>query len=139
MNSYFKRLTYIYLVLSILFIIISFVIFKRTSTQLSYLRLSIGALLISAILDFSVVIFKTKKLPPIINILLGFISLIPAIYVFKEVFGTLMFKVSIAIYIFAFVCAVIYSIAVIIISYRVRKDEQFLNKLLKEKKNTENE
>ncbi|MDD3382398.1 MAG: hypothetical protein PHT83_02675 [Bacilli bacterium] len=139
MNSYFKRLTYIYLVLSIIFIIISFIIFKRTSTQLSYLRLSIGALLISAILDFSVVIFKTKKLPPIINILLGFISLIPAIYVFKEVFGALMFKVSIAIYIFAFVCAVIYSIAVIIISYRVRKDEQFLNKLLKEKKNTENE
>lgn len=129
-----KTYAYCYAVTSVLFMLICVVLKRRLNIDISYLRAGVGALIVSVFLTLSAALFRMKKGNAIVKTILGFISLLPAVFVVKRVFGAAVFRYSYIVYLFALLCAVIYSIAVIAVAYRARKDAASLNALIADKK-----
>ncbi len=129
-----KNFAYSYALAGVLFIIISFVLKRRLNIDIAYLKANIGAVLVSALLTLSVALFRMKKGPAIVKTFLGFLALLPSVFVTRWVFGVAVFRYSYIVYLFALLCAVIYSIAVIIVASRARKEIALLNALLANKK-----
>ena len=137
MKQFFKRWSYSFSLTSIIFILLSFVILKRLNINVAYLKITIGAILISLLIDFSITIFNIKKCNSILKIILAFIVLVPVIFVTKRIFGVLLFRVSIVIFIFAFLCTIIYSLAIFVVAKKYKKEQKEMNNLLKNKKEEE--
>jgi len=112
------------------FTVISVLALRRLNIQLPYLRLIIGAVMISFFVALGILIFKSKKGNPLINTILGYLTMVPSVLIMRSVFGILIFRYSFVIYLFIVLVGVIYTVSVMVVSKRYKNEAQELNKLL---------
>lgn len=136
MKNYIKRYCYIYVVINIILIVLSIVIKNRLNIDVPFVRLSIANIFVSIFITLAWTIFKIKKGNGFIKIIAGFIVILPVIALFRRAFGLLLFRASFAIYLFSLVVAIIYSLAVVIVSARAKKEEKELNLLINKDKDS---
>jgi len=122
-----------FFVTTLVFTLISLSALRRLNLQLPFLRLIIGAMIIALLLMFGILVFRLKKGNQIVNTILGFLIILPSVGVMRTVFGALIFRWSFVIYVFVALIAIIYSVAVVVVSKRIKSDVDTLNKLLAEK------
>ncbi|HAX02473.1 MAG: hypothetical protein A2Y45_04250 [Tenericutes bacterium GWC2_34_14] len=138
MKDYGRIYLKVYLVINIIAIFLSLIVLRVASYTYNYIRLAIGTLVISLIVSLAFWFFKREKGHSLINIILGYLIIIPAIFVLRNVFGQYLFRVSWLIYIVIAGVGMIYGIAVYVVSKKYKKEVADLNELLhqeNEKKN----
>ena len=133
MKKYFKYFLVCFFIVNILMILLSAIVYRNSDVRLPYLKLELGGLLISIILGISIFLFRLEKGNSIFNIVLGYLSIIPALLVLRGVFGTYLFRSASLLYIIMIIIGVIYLIVVFIVSKRYKQEVDHLNSLLEEK------
>ena len=133
MKKYLKIFSYVYSLVILVFIIISFSILRNLNIDTPFLRLAIGGLIISVFISGSIVFFKAKSLNTIIRVIGGFIIILPVIFITRNLFGVMVFRYSSIVYAFALLCALTYSVIVLLISHKSKKEEKELNDLISKK------
>jgi hypothetical protein len=133
LNLYLKS----FLALNIIFFIIALSIFRRTGNVLPFIRLEFGVFIISLFLALSFFIFRLDKGNSIINVIIGYIVLIPGLFLIRYLFGTALFRFTWLFYILFIIIGIIYGIALYVVSKKYKKLADELNQLIEEKKNKE--
>jgi phosphotransferase system glucose/maltose/N-acetylglucosamine-specific IIC component len=123
--------------INIIYIILAAVVFRRLDIRLSFVRLEIGVLIISIILSFATYIMKLEKGNSVVNVILGYIIIIPSLFVIRNNFGTYLFRSAWLIYILMIVVGIIYGVVLYVLNKRYKEEVNHLNKLLDEKKKEE--
>lgn len=139
MKDYIKRYAYTYAIVSFVFLIVCFVIQKRLNIGIPFYKAGVGTILISLLIALSITIFKIKKGNFIIKIILGFVALLPIVLIMRRVFGVIVFRYSFIAYLFVCLCGIIYGIALLVASKKVKKEAKYLNRLLENKKSDDEE
>lgn len=130
MKRYLKIYSYIFVIVNISLLLLSLGIRYRYNIEVPFIKLCAAGLFISAFIALSWMIFSLKRGNIIAKIILGFVALLPIVLLFRRIFGILLFRASFAVYIFAFIIAIIYAIAVLAVSARTKKEERELNELI---------
>jgi multisubunit Na+/H+ antiporter MnhE subunit len=84
--------------------------------------------------SLAVTVFKLEKGISWINAILGFIIVIPSLFVLRNLFGYSIFRYSFVIYLFVTLVAIIYGIAVMVVSKKAKAQANELNSLLPKEK-----
>lgn len=135
MKRYAKIYLNVFFYMSILFLILSLIIYRRSEVQLPFVRISYGIFVVSIFLSFTIWLFKLEKGNSLINVILGYFILIPAILVIRNVYGTNLFRFTSLIYIVCVVIGIIYGVVLWIVSKKYKKEVEDLNKLINQKHN----
>jgi hypothetical protein len=105
-------------------------VLRRTDYQYPFIRIQLGLLVISLIVTLAFWLFKLEKGHSVINTILGYIVLIPAIFLLRTVYGTYLFRFTWLVYIIVVVVGIIYGAAVYVVSKKYKKEVDELNDLL---------
>ena len=119
-----------FLITLMVFTLISLGTLRHLNIQLPFLKLVIGAFFISFFIALGIFIFKNKKGHPLLNTVLGYLLMVPSIFIMRTLFCILIFRYSFIIYLFIVLVAVIYTLAVMVVSKRYKKEVEELNRLL---------
>ncbi|MBU1144711.1 MAG: DUF3021 family protein [Firmicutes bacterium] len=138
MNKYYKIFKTVFLIVSLAFIILSYIILQRLNLTLPYIKLAIGVLLISLFISLAIVVFKSERGKSWLNALFGFIIILPTLFIMRNIFNYIIFRYTFIIYLFLITIAIIYGIAVIVVSKKAKLEAHELNSML-EKKNVNQE
>lgn len=139
MKDYGRIYLKVYLVINFLAILLSLLVFRVANHTYNYNRIAIGTLIISLIVSLAFWFFKREKGNGLINVILGYVIIIPAIFVSRNVFGHYLFRVGWVIYIMIVGVSIIYGIAVYVVSKKYKKEVADLNELLNHKINSKDE
>lgn len=134
MKKFLTRWAIVYSIVNIVFLLVAFVIFRRLNVDVPFLRISAGAIIISFLIASSITIFHAKNLNGVSRTILGFLLILPIMFIAKNLFGVMVFRFSFMIYLLAFLTAVIYAVAVIVVTKKVKSEEKALNEMLMRKK-----
>lgn len=118
-------------------IVLSMYILRRTDYNIGYIRISIGAMLISIFISLAIRVFKSEKGKGYINAILGYIIIIPALFVLRNIFGNYLFTRVWGIYIIILIIGIIYGIALLIASKKYKTEVDELNRLLLKKEDSD--
>ncbi len=124
-------------IINIIYIILATIVYRRLDIRLSFVRLEIGVLIISLILSLATYIMKLEKGNSIVNVILGYIIIVPSLYVFRNNFGTYLFRSVWLIYILMVVVGIIYGVVLYVLNKKYKDEVKHLNELLEEKKKQE--
>lgn len=138
MKRYFQIYLKCFLIVQLIFILLAFFIYRRTENSLPFMRLSLGAFIIAIFIALSIYIFKHDKGNGIINAILGYVTLIPAIFLIRFIFGQALFRFTWLFYLLFIFVGFIYGIALFIVSKKYKHLTNELNALL-EKQNKDEE
>ncbi len=130
MKRYLKNYLTTFFILNIIFIIILVLLRART---LPFLRFEIAILLIAIFFSFAVWIFRFEKGNSVINVILGYIAIIPGILIMQSLFREHLTRLTWLIYIILVVIGIIYGIVVFVVSKKYQDEVKELNRLLEEK------
>jgi len=132
MKQYFKLYAYIYAIVSVGVFILALGIMRLYSdVTLSVKALFWGSIIISFLLAFSIKVFKKTWGNGVLNVILGYLIILPAIYVLRTMYGAVLFRRTFVIYLLGLIYAVLYSLVILHASYRNKKEENKLNELIK--------
>ncbi len=132
MKQYFKLYAYIYAIVSVGVFILALGIMRLYSdVTLSVKALFWGSIIISCLLAFSIKVFKKTWGNGVLNVILGYLIILPAIYVLRTMYGAVLFRRTFVIYLLGLIYAVLYSLVILHASYRNKKEENKLNELIK--------
>jgi len=98
-----------------------------------------GSVIISLLIACSIIVFKKTWGNGVLNVIIGYVIIFPVPFVLRTMFGTYLFRRSIAIYILGLIYAVLYSLVILYGSIKNKKTEEKLNELLKEKQTDKEE
>jgi len=130
MKTYGKLYLKIYFIMSLISLFLAFMVLRRTDYQYPFIRIQLGLLIISLIVTLAFYLFKLEKGHSVFNTILGYIVLIPAIFLLRTVYGNYLFRFTWMIYISVVVVGIIYGVAVYVVSKRYKKEVDELNELL---------
>ncbi|MBN2268935.1 MAG: hypothetical protein V3569_00390 [Acholeplasmataceae bacterium] len=130
MKTYSKLYLKIYFIMSLISLVIAFAVLRRTDYQYPFIRIQLGLVLISFIVTLTFWLFKLEKGHSLLNIIIGYIVLIPAIFLLRTVYGNYLFRFTWIIYIIVVVVGIIYGVAVYVVSKKYKKEVNELNELL---------
>ena len=133
MKSYLKTYLTTLFVINIIFILIVMLLAKRVQVPFGFFRLEIGAILMAIFLSFTVWIFKWEKGNSVMNVICGYITIVPAMFIFRFLFGIHLFRFTWYLYILLVIIGIIYGIVVFVVSKKYKDEVNELNRLLKEK------
>lgn len=131
MKKYFNIFTKTLFFLSLIMILISFIITRVTDHTMLYTKITIGGIIMALIIAFAIIIFQSNKGNGVINTILGYIIIIPALFVFRAMFGQYLFYRIWYLYILILIIGVIYVIALFFASKKYKSEVKELNRLLK--------
>ncbi len=131
MKQYSRYFYKTLLITNIIYVLLSWIIVSRRNITLPFLRLELGAILISLIIGLAYYIFKSEKGNSIINVILAYVLVLPSLLVFRANFGQILFRSAAFIYIIFVIVGVIYSIALYVASKKYQSETNDLNSLLK--------
>ena len=114
-------------------IILAAIVVRVADVRLSYLLLTIGTLIMSLFIALAIRVFKMEKGNPIINAILGYIIIIPALLTLRNMFGEYIFRRVYIIYIVIAIIGIIYAIALWVASKKYQDEVKELNRLLLDK------
>ena len=137
MKKFFIKWAVAYALVNMLFIIGAAVVTRRLGLDIPYLKLTVGAGIISLLGAFSATIYKSNKLNDVLRAILAFLVSLPSIFIIQKLFNKVIFKYSFGVYIIALVCAVIYAAAVMAVTKKYKNEEKALNELLKLRNSSE--
>ncbi len=124
-------------IINIIYIILATIVYRRLDIRLTFVRLEIGVLIISLILSLATYIMKLEKGNSIVNVILGYIIIVPSLYVVRNNFGTYLFRSVWLIYILMVVVGIIYGVVLYVLNKKYKDEVKHLNELLEEKKKQE--
>lgn len=119
-------------IVNLIYILIAFIIFRRAGVTLPFIRLEIGALLISLIISLAISIYRSEKGHPIINVIIAYLLVMPSLFIIRSNFGRLLFRSAWILYIIFIVIGIIYAIALWVASNKYKKEVDQLNALLED-------
>lgn len=90
--------------------------------------------LITLFITLSIFLFKMKKGNEILKAGLGLLALMPIPLLLRNLYGLVIFRFSFVLYILFAACAVTYTITVLLIAKKAKKEEKELNVLLNKDK-----
>ena len=137
MKKYIKYFLVSFFLINILMIFLALLVYRNSQIRLPFLRLEFGGLIISLIVGLTIFMFRLEKGNSLLNIIIGYIVLIPGLLVLRNVFGTYLFRSASLIYIIMVIVGIIYGVVVLIVSRRYKSEVDHLNKLLEEKSQKE--
>lgn len=117
--------------INLIYLLLSLIIYRRTSKTIPFIRLEIGVIIIALIIALAYAIYKSEKGHPIINAILAYILILPSLFIVRQNFGILLFRSITFLYIIFIIIGIIYSIALFIASKKYKKEVDDLNQLLK--------
>lgn len=124
-------------IINIIYIILATIVYRRVDIRLTFVRLEIGVLIISLILSLATYIMKLEKGNSIVNVILGYIIIVPSLYVVRNNFGIYLFRSVWLIYILMVVVGIIYGVVLYVLNKKYKDEVKHLNELLEEKKKQE--
>ncbi|BCR35428.1 DUF3021 family protein [Mariniplasma anaerobium] len=119
--------------MSLLFLILSIIVYRRTDLKMPFALVSYGIFIVSIFLSFSIWLFKLEEGNGLIHAIIGYLVLIPAILVIRNVYGTALFRFSSFIYIVFIFVGIIYGIVFYIVSKKYKKEVDQLNDMINHK------
>ncbi len=131
--KFIQRWVYCFAITSVALILFNLFVILRFSVNLGYIRVAIGALIISVLVASSITLFKMKKGNDILKAFLGILPLLPITLVLRNMYGTGVFRATVFLWILAAIFVVAYSLAVVVVSSKAKKEEKELNTLLQDK------
>ncbi len=132
MKHYFKLYAYIYAIVSVVVFVLALGIMRfYNDVTLSVKALFWGSIIISLLLAFSIKVFRKTWGNGVLNVILGYLIILPAIYVLRTMYGTVLFRRTFVIYLLGLIYAILYSLVILHASYRNKKEENKLNELIK--------
>ncbi len=139
-KKYFNTFLKVFFFTTLLMIVIALAVYRRTDFRVPYAWVTTGTLLISAIIALAIRVFKSEKGKGYVNAILGYVIIIPALFVLRVMFGVYLFRRASELYILIAVIGVIYGIALLVASKKYKSEVTELNRLLlKEDKKEEDE
>ncbi|GEM_PF-1221021 len=137
MKRFFKAYILSFFYSNLFLILLQAGIVRRLNIHYNYLPVIIGAMVMALFLAFGSMLFKREKGASWLNILLGFVVILPSLYVIKYLFGIIIFRFSFVIYLFIILIAIVYSIMVFFATKKARAEVKEMNDLLNKEKNKE--
>ncbi len=137
MKKYFNTFVKTFFFTSIPMLLLSMYIIRVLEINMGYIRVTIGALIISIFISFAIRVFKSEKRKGYVNAILGYIIIIPTLFVLRNIFGNYLFTRVWAIYIIILIIGIIYGIALFIASKKYKTEVDELNRLLLDKENSD--
>lgn len=137
MKDYGKIYLKVYLITHLVFLLLALIVLRRAQVTYAFIRLEIGAILVSAIVGFAVWLFRLEKGNSLINTILGYLIIIPSIFVLRNTFGQYLFRFTWLIYVVMVCVGIIYGIAVWVVSKKYKKEVKDLNELLNKDKTSD--
>lgn len=134
MKDYGRIYLKVYLITHLVFLLLALIVLRRAQVTYAFIRLEIGAILVSAIVGFAVWLFRLEKGNSLINTILGYLIIIPSIFVLRNTFGQYLFRFTWLIYVVMVCVGIIYGIAVWVVSKKYKKEVKDLNELLNKDK-----
>ncbi len=131
--KYIQRWVYSFAITCVVLILFNLGVYVRLGLNPGYIRVTLGAILISALIAASITIFKMKKGNDVLKAFLGLLPLLPINLIMRSIYGVVVFRAAVFFWTLALIFAVAYSLAVVIISHKAKKEEKELNVLLKDK------
>ncbi len=131
--KYIQRWVYSFAITSLVLVLFNLGVYARLSINLGYIRVALGALTISALIAASITLFKMKKGNDILKAFLGVLPLLPITLVMRNIYGTAVFRASFFLWILVVIFVVAYTLAVVFVSSKAKKEASELNFLLKDK------
>ncbi|XFA99300.1 hypothetical protein ACAG96_01665 [Candidatus Izemoplasma sp. B36] len=139
MKKYFNTFAKTFFFTAILLMLFAVLVKARSGFTMAYVRLTIGALLMSIFIALAITIFRSEKGKGYINAILGYIIVIPALFVFRNIFGTYLFTRAWIIFIVIGIVGIIYGIALLVASKKYKTEVDELNRLLLDKEDNQEE
>ncbi|MBU0997818.1 MAG: DUF3021 family protein [Firmicutes bacterium] len=137
MKRYFLTYVKAFFITNLFLILLQAGIVRRLNIRYDYLPIIIGAMIIAIFLGLGSIIFKREKGASWLNLILGFIVILPSLFVIKFLFGIIIFRFSFVIYLFVIFMAIVYSILVFFATKKARAEVKEMNELLNKEKNKE--
>jgi hypothetical protein len=132
MKEIMKRYPKVYLGIHLVFLLLAMLVYRRAQVVYPFVRLELGAILISLFVTLSIGMFRFEKGNGILNTIVGYLLLIPGIFILRETFGNYLFRFSWLIYLFMVGVGIIYGVSVYVVSRKYKKEVQDLNQLLED-------
>lgn len=140
MKKYLKTYYKSFFFTSLIMFILSLIIKQRFSVDIGYARIFIATFSMTVFIALAIRVFKTEKGNSIVNTILGYLIIIPTLFIVKRIFGTYLFRFTWTIYIIMAVIGVIYGIALFVASKKYKSEVNELNcLLLKQAEETEDQ
>ena len=134
MKTYGSIYLKVYLVMHLIFMLLSLLVLRRASITYPFIRLEIGAILISGVVSLAIYMFRLEKGHVLLNTILGYLILIPGIYMLRSTFGQYLFRFTWLLYVLMVLIGIIYGIAVWQVSKKYKKEAEELNDLLEKQR-----
>ena len=133
MKKYFNIFVKTFFFISIPIMILSIIVRRRLDYTMGYVYLTIGTMIMSIFISFAITIFKSEKGKGYINAILGYLFIIPAIFVLRNLFGKYLFTRVWIIYVIIAIIGIIYGISLLVATRKYKNEVDELNRLLLEK------
>jgi len=133
MKKYLKLYAYSYAIVSFFIYIFALGVNRYFEITLPLRALFLGSMMISMLIALSIIVFKKTWGNGVLNVIVGYVIIFPVPFILRTMFGTYLFRRTIAIYILGLIYAVLYSLVILYGSIRNKKVEEKLNALLKDK------
>jgi len=134
MKNYLKLYAIIYAIVNLVVFVLALVIMRLRSVDLSIRTLFWGSIIISLLIALSITVFKRTWGNGVLNVILGYLIILPATLVLRAMYGAVLFRGTFVIYFLGLIYAVIYSLVILYASIRNKKEESKLNELLDKQK-----
>jgi phosphotransferase system glucose/maltose/N-acetylglucosamine-specific IIC component len=132
-KNYLKRYSYAYAITSIFILVVAAMITRRFDVDLNVralMALLVGSMIIAALIALSVTIIKQTWGNGMLNIVVGYLVIFPIPFIIRIMFGRVLFRGTLALFLIGLVYALLYSLVVLYASLKNKKVEQKLNALL---------
>ncbi|MDD3122228.1 MAG: DUF3021 family protein [Candidatus Izemoplasmatales bacterium] len=134
MKKFGRRFTNSFIFINVFMLFLTIGIYRHLNITYPFIKVSIGAFLISLFISLAVTIFKLEKGLSWLNAIIGFIVATPSLFVLRYLFGYSIFRYSFVSYLFIIVVAIIYGIAIMVVSRKAKSEANELNLLLPKEK-----
>jgi hypothetical protein len=134
MKTYGSIYLKVYLLMHLIFMLLSLIVLRRADITYPFIRLEIGAILISGVISLAIFMFCLEKGHVLLNTILGYLILIPGIFMLRNTFGQYLFRFTWFLYVLMVLIGFIYGIAVWQVSKKYKKEAEELNDLLEKQR-----
>ena len=107
---------------------------NHLGSSIRYQAVVFYVILVSLFITLSIFLFKLKKGNEILKAVLGLAALMPVPLLLRSLYGPIIFRFSFVIFILFAACAVTYTITVLLVAKKAKKEEKELNVLLNKDK-----
>lgn len=133
MRRFLSRVAKAFIILTILTIILVLYIRRVTGIIMPYNIVTVSTLLSSFFAALARTVFKSEKGIPVVNAVLGYLLIIPILFIIRATYNNYLFQLSYLIYIIMAVILIIYGIALLVAKKKYKQEVDELNRLLLDK------